>query len=194
VPRGHFGGSTGLSIVNNAFASAEGRGGFDRLGIDTNARLGLTDHMDLGFAPFQLSGLRADFKYNVLPRSARLAVAPHLGAGYAVWNEVSVLQGGLYANYRILPQVDPYIGIGYSDYFVGDYLADYSDPKHPIAHSGAGDGVLEATLGFALFGSPSSESRTRFLIEVTHWFLLNDDPGDHYAFLPNTILGLGIQY
>ena len=73
---------------------------------------------------------------------------------------------------------------------------DYGEPEIAldstqtyVNRSGTGDGLLQLTIG----AQALIAAYTALMVEVSHWIPLNDDPGDFYAFVPTTLIGLGIR-
>lgn len=62
-------------------------------------------------------------------------------------------------------------------------------PANAVGHRGAGDGLLQLSVGLQLVAS----DHVAFLAEYGHWFPLNDDPGDFYAFIPTNVVGLAVR-
>ena len=62
-------------------------------------------------------------------------------------------------------------------------------PPNVVGHRGSGDGLLQLNLGIELMLS----DHVALLGEYGHWFPLNDDPGDFYAFVPTNIAGFALR-
>jgi hypothetical protein len=92
---------------------------------------------------------------------------------------------------RLSPWVEPYLGLTFANYWIGDYTRPAA-PAPPgwryARRRHTGDGVLELNLGVEL---PSKHYAT--FVEYSHWFVLQDDPGDFYHFVPTNIFGVAVR-
>jgi hypothetical protein len=81
----------------------------------------------------------------------------------------------------------------FSNYWITRYPAPEVElgPGERFADAtGTGDGMLQLTVG-AQF--PAGTGRA-FVMEVSRWFPMQNDPGDFYKFLPATVVGLGFRF
>ena len=75
-----------------------------------------------------------------------------------------------------------------------DGSRDGSPPPGPLppdvaGRRGTGDGLLQLNLGVEVMLS----EHVALLGEYSHWFPINDDPGDFYQFVPSNIAGLALR-
>lgn len=195
VAPGHTTLAAGASYVSNRNDSVEGHGGLDALAAELGPlRLGLTDHLDVGASMYLGLGARVDAKYNLLPRRARLAIAPRLGVGAARQSSWSFLMAmsGLLASYDVAPWVTPYAGLTYADHWISPETAAKTTLPNTrmAARRGYGDGLLMPVAGVRL----GSEDSASFHVEYTRYVPMQNDPGDQYAFIPSNVVVAGFAF
>ncbi len=185
-------GHSGTTVVHNAVTRDPER---DALawGVDSGLRLGLADHVDVGLRSFLLSGMQTDLKLNVLSPTDDLALAARVGGGYAARYETYNALAGVIGSYRVLRDLEPYVGVTFSNF----WIMDYGEPEIPrdstetyVDRSGTGDGLLKLVIGV----QATLSAYTALMLEAGHWIPLNNDPGDFYAFVPTTVFGLGVRF
>ena len=65
------------------------------------------------------------------------------------------------------------------------------DPESHLAdRTGTGDGLLQAVLGIQL----PAGTGLAFMAEHGHWFVLQNDPGDSYRFVPTNVFGVAMRF
>jgi hypothetical protein len=179
----------GVAQVFNRIDDQEGHGAETNVGAQLGGRLGITERVDAGLGSFLLSGVKLDAKVNVLDPRQKLAVAPRLGVGYRGGREVWLAEAGAIASYRAADQFEPYLGLTFANHWIEPEPPQVPLPPNVVGRSGMGDGLLQLSVGLELVGS----RHFGVLVEYGHWFVLNDDPGDYYRFLPTNIAGLALR-
>lgn len=179
----------GAAQVFNRIDDQAGRSTTTNLGAQLGGRVGLGKRVDVGLASFFGYGAKVDVKVNLLDPRQRLALAPRLGAGFRWARNVGMLEGGAITSYRIADQFEPYVGLTYANHWI-----DPEPPPGPplpnlAPRRGTGDGLLQLNLGLELRLS----EHVALLGEYGHWFPLNNDAGDFYAFIPTNIAGLALR-
>jgi len=180
----------GLTYVSNRIDDQQGRGGLTNLGAQLGGRVGITKRIDAGIGSFLLSGIKLDAKVNVLDPLGRLAVAPRLGAGLRFGREVYMVEGGALASYRFFDWFEPYVGLTFANHWIEAHPPPLHIPTNVVGRSGTGDGLLQLSLGVEL----AATRHFALLAEYGHWFVLNNDPGDYYRFLPTNIAGIAMRF
>jgi hypothetical protein len=191
TPPGRVRGSAGLSYVSNRVLKQQ-TNPFLNVGMDAALRVGLTPHLDVGLGSFELAGAALDAKYNLLRADQDWALAPRVGVAYGINYETFRAEAGGIASYQISRFVEPYLGLTFANYWIGNYTPPEGPPPpgwRYAARKGKGDGVLELNVGVEL---PSKHFAT--LLEYGHWFVLQDDPGDFYHFVPTNIVGVAVRF
>ena len=193
-PPGTVGGSWGFAKISNELSGEAGRVGPLLWGPQLTGRVGVTEHLDLGIGPFFGLGVHANVKYNLMERHRALAVAPRLGAGYADRHSVASAYGGVLGSYRLSRVLEPYAGITFANYWVGRYAyaEDFAvGPGERLAErTGTGDGLLQVAVGLQI----PADTGLAFMVEVGRWFVMQNDPGDFYRFVPTTVIALGMRF
>ena len=181
----------GVAQVFNRIDDQNGRGQLTNLGAQVGGRLGLTDRVDVGLGSFLFGGVKADVKVNLLEPHERLALSPRLGAGYRFGGNraAGLLEGGAIASYRLFDKLEPYFGLTFANHWIEPAPPPGPLPPNVVGRRGSGDGVLQMSLGLQL----EISQHVALLGEYGHWFPLNDDPGDFYAFVPTNIAGLALR-
>ena len=134
-------------------------------------------------------GVKMDAKVNLLHPLQRLAVAPRLGAGFGLGRKVWMVEGGAIASYRVSDWFEPYLGLTFANHWIAREPPPIMLPPNVVARTGTGDGLLQLSLGVELVAA----RHFAVLAEYGHWFVLNNDPGDFYRFLPTNIAGLAVR-
>ena len=181
----------GVAQVFNRVDDQNGRNRLTNLGAQLGGRLGITKRVDAGVGSFLFGGVKADVKVNLLEPHRRLALSPRLGGGYRFGGgrSVGLLEGGAIASYRLLDGIEPYLGLTFANHWIEPGPPPGPLPPNVVGHRGSGDGLLQLNLGIELMLS----DHVALLGEYGHWFPLNDDPGDFYAFVPTNIVGLALR-
>lgn len=182
--------TTGMTLVSNSLDGEAGRGGVTNVGAQFSGRLGLARHVDLGLGTFMLTGLRTDVKVNLLDPSAKLAIAPRLGAGLRFGREVRMLEAGAITSYALARSFEPYFGLSFANHWIEPEAPTYTLPANLAPSRRTGDGLLQLSLGFEAVLSDHSA----LLAEFQHWFPLNDNPGDFYRFVPTNVFGIALRF
>jgi len=189
-PPGTVAGRLGATEVLNAIDEEAGRDVSTNTTAEVGVRVGLAQRVDIGLGSFFLSGARADVKVNVLDPKAALAIAPRFGLGAQYKYDVLMVEGGAIVSYRLFGVLEPYGGLTFANHWIGGYPASV-DPSPDLARrTGEGNGLLQAALGFAV----DTKQGFGLMAEYGHWFVMNNDPGDNYAFLPTNIVGVAIRF
>jgi len=179
----------GVAQVFNRIDEQNGRGLATNLGAQVGGRVGLAKRVDAGLGSFLLGGVKADVKVNLLTPQQRFALAPRAGAGYrGAGRSVSMLEGGAIASYRF-DTLEPYLGLTYANHWIAPEPPEGILPPNVIQRTGTGDGLLQLSLGVELRLS----EHVALLGEYGHWFPLNNEPGNFYAFVPTNIAGLALR-
>jgi hypothetical protein len=192
-PPKSLGGSLGASVVFNELDGQGGRDFLTRLGLDPNLRFGLTDHLDVGLGAFFGEGASIDAKYDVFNPDAPLALAPRIGFGYGFQYDTFMAEGGAIASYRANEMFEPYLALSFANVWIGAYPPPEAPPPPGAlyaARTGLGNGLLKAIVGVQI----PAHTGLALMIEYGHWFPLEDDPGDYYAFVATNVLGVGMHF
>ncbi|HXK16926.1 MAG TPA: hypothetical protein VNG33_03960 [Polyangiaceae bacterium] len=195
TPPGHLRGNVGLSYLSNRVTREQSRSGgepFVSVSAQAGLRVGVTQHLDLGLGSFGIESATLDAKYNVLEHDQAWALAPRIGVAYGGKYETFRAEAGGIVSYKASRLVEPYLGLSFANY----WITDYTRPDTPAPagsryarRTGSGDGVLQLNLGVEL---PSKHYAT--LLEYSHWFVLQDDPGDFYRFVPTNLVGVAVRF
>jgi hypothetical protein len=180
----------GIAQVFNRLDDQNGRGVITNVGAQLGGRLGVTKHVDLGLGSFMAYGMKADVKVNLLERSQKLAIAPRLGAGFRLERSVRMLEAGAIASYRLADRFEPYVGLTFANHWIEPEQPDGQLPANAVTRREMGDGLLQLNLGFEVRVS----EHVAFLGEYGHWFPMNNDPGDFYAFVPTNVAGIALRF
>jgi hypothetical protein len=180
----------GVTQVFNRIDDEQGRGLATNVGAQLGARVGLTERLDAGVGTFLATGVKLDAKLNVLGPLQKLAIAPRLGGGRR-WleREIWMVEGGAIASYRVVDWFEPYLGLTFANHWIEPEPPRPDLPPDVVGRNGTGDGLLQLSLGVELVAT----RHFGVLAEYGHWFVLNDDPGDYYRFLPTNIAGLAVR-
>jgi len=179
----------GIANIWNGLDKQAGRGLETNIGGQLGARVGIAPRLDVGVGTFLYSGAKADVKVNLLEPHQRLAIAPRLGAGYRFERRVAMAEGGAIVSYRFLGGHEPYLGLSFANHWIEPQLTTAPVPPNAVGRRGTGDGLLQLNLGIEI---PITR-HSAMLLEYGHWFPLNDDPGDFYAFVPTNIAGIALR-
>lgn len=181
----------GVAQVFNRVDDQNGRDQLTNLGAQVGGRVGITKRVDAGLGSFLFGGVKADLKVNLLEPHRRLALSPRVGAGYRFGGgrSVGLLEGGAIVSYRLFDHFEPYFGLTFANHWIEPGPPPEPLPPNVVGRSGRGDGLLQLNVGIELMLS----DHVALLGEYGHWFPLNDDPGDFYAFLPTNIAGLALR-
>jgi hypothetical protein len=179
----------GVAQVFNRLDDQAGRDVITNVGAQLGGRLGISKRVDAGLGSFMAYGMKADVKVNLLERSKKLAIAPRLGAGYRLERSVRMLEAGAIASYR-LAGVEPYLGLTFANHWIEPEAPDGQLPPNAVTRREMGDGLLQLNLGFEVTVS----EHVAFLAEYGHWFPMNNDPGDFYAFVPTNVAGIALRF
>jgi hypothetical protein len=180
----------GVTQVFNRIDEEQGRGLSTNLGGQLGGRVGITERLDAGLGTFLATGVKLDAKVNVLDPLQKLAIAPRLGAGRRwIEREIWMVEGGALASYRFFDWFEPYLGLTFANHWIEPEPPQVDLPPNVVATSGTGDGLLQLSMGVELVAS----RHFAVLAEYGHWFVLNNDPGDYYRFLPTNIAGLALR-
>jgi hypothetical protein len=188
-PPGSLSVTPGVARVFNRFDEENGRDTLTNVGLQLGGRVGITQRVDAGLGTFMGGGGKADVKVNLLDAQRRLAIAPRLGAGYRGGRAVALLEAGAITSYRFSTRFEPYLGLTFANHWIDPEPPPEPLPRDVVGRRGTGDGVLQLNLGIELMLS----DHIALLGEYGHWFPLNDDPGDFYAFVPTNIAGLALR-
>lgn len=181
-----------LDVMQNKLSGVAGRDQLQDLSQQAAPRIGLSDHADIGFQPWMLSGVRGDLKVDLLGPHEPWAVATRLGAGYAGTDTQTImaLAGGI-LSYRVTRGFEPYFGITYADHWihrpVDQALVPHGETLASRTHTG--DGLVQLSVGLE-FGGDSSA----FIAEYNLWLPANNDPGDGYGFVTTEVFSLGVDF
>ncbi len=192
-PPGTIGGHIGQTLVMNEIDDEAGRSTTTNLGVEPEVRIGATDHLDVGLGPLFGLGLRGDVKYNFFRPTDRLALAGRVGGGQSPWYAVYNALGGVIASYRVFRMVEPYAAATFSNFWIRGYEqpeVELEPGERLAAGKGYGDGLLQLVVGIQL---PAGTGRA-FMVEVSRWIPLQNDPGDFYRFVPTTVIGAGFRF
>lgn len=180
----------GVTQVFNRIDDQQGRGLLTNVGAQLGARVGITERVDAGIGSFMRTGVKMDAKVNVLEPSQKLAVAPRLGTGLRFEREmIWLLEGGAIASYRFVEWFEPYLGLTFANHWIEPDPPPGVLASNRVGRSGTGDGLLQLNLGMEL----ALSRHFGVLAEYGHWFVLHDDPGDSYRFLPTNIAGVAVR-
>ncbi len=180
----------GVAQVFNRIDDQQGRGGVINTGAQLGARVGITQRLDAGIGSFLLTGVKLDAKVNVLDPHEKFALAPRLGVGGRLsGREVWMVEGGAISSYRVSDSFEPYLGLTFANHWLAPEPPPGMLPSNVVGKSGSGDGLLQLNLGVEL----KLSNHVALLAEYGHWFVLQDDPGDFYRFLPTNIAGIALR-
>ena len=93
------------------------------------------------------------------------------------------------ARYRLADRFEPYVGLT----FAPPWIATAQPGKLPanaVTRREMGDGLLQLNLGF----EARLSEHVALLGEYGHWFPMNNDPGDFYAFVPTNVAGIALRF
>lgn len=180
----------GVAQVFNRIDDQAGRSTITNLGAQLGGRVGLGKRVDAGLGSFFGYGAKVDVKVNVLDPRQRLALAPRLGAGYRWERNVGLLEGGAIASYRFADHFEPYLGLTYANHWIEPEQPPGPPVPNLAARRGTGDGLLQLNLGVEI----GLSEHVALLGEYGHWFPLNNDPGDFYAFIPTNVAGIALRF
>jgi hypothetical protein len=180
----------GVAQVFNRVDDESGRSVLTNVGAQLGGRLGISKRVDAGLGSFMAYGVKADVKVNLLAPSQKLAIAPRVGAGFRWERSVRMLEAGAIASYRSADALEPYVGLTFANHWIEPEQPDGGLPPNAVTRREMGDGLLQLNLGFELRVS----EHVAFLGEYGHWFPMNNDPGDFYAFVPTNVAGLALRF
>ena len=187
--------NAGAAGVINENASAAGRDFTTNTTSEPSLRLGLTEHVDAGVAPWLVTGSILDAKLNLLDNSDRAALAPRMAAGYAFGDRSAFgLEVGVIGSYRLEDGLEPYAGLHFANHWfeARNHVAPSTlKANQQLAEvRGYGDGLVKAAFGLDFHVSHG----LHLLLEYAHWLPANNDPGDGYRFVANDIVALSASY
>jgi hypothetical protein len=188
-PPGTVSGTVGATYLTNELDDVAGRSEITRMGAEVGARVGVTRRLELGVGTFFLSGARANAKVNLLDPTGPFALSPRAGVGYQHRYGVLMAEAGAIASYRFFDVVEPYFGLTFANHWISRYSPPPVVPPNLAPGTGTGDGLLQGALGVEVAAGPY----VGFIAEYGHWFVLNDDPADFYAFVPTNIVGVALR-
>ena len=189
----------GFSYLTNSNLAAQQSTGGNPLGSPLGTdlgplRVGLSDHVDMGIGLLYGSGVLVDSKFNVLGRSNRLALAPRLGSGFAVNGDRTTAMGlaGIIASYDVQPALTPYLAGTFANHWIKSPqpYATLAPGEHLAPPTGAGDGLLELTVGVYLHAGPIFAISAEYAL----WLPVQNDPGTFYSFVPSQIVSVGFHF
>jgi hypothetical protein len=192
-PPGTVGGHIGQTVVFNEIDDEQERGGLSNTGMEPELRVGITDRLDLGVGPLHRTGTRADVKYNFMGPREDLALAVRTGGGFGSEHKAYTALAGVIASYRLVAELEPYAAAIFANYWVTSYPAadaELGPHERLVEATGTGDGLLQLTVGLQ---APAGTGRS-FMIELSRWYPMQNDPGDFYKFLPTTVVGAGFRF
>lgn len=199
-PAGQWRIKAGVAGVFNAIDGSGGRSLATNVTPEPNLRVGLSDSMDVGLAPWLGNGAGLDAKVNLLDPRSRAALAPRLMAGYALGSSATNAEGtygveaGLIASYRLHDRFEPYAALSFANHWFMSKNIDSSKQLSPNQYfaprRGYGDGLVKAAVGVDI----RFASEWHYLVEYAHWFPAQNDVGDGYTLLSNDILALSLAY
>ncbi len=174
----------------NRLDDEKGRGVLTNMGAQLGGRLGISKRVDAGLGGFMAYGMKADVKVNLLERSQKLAIAPRLGGGLRLERSVRMLEAGAIASYRVADSFEPYVGLTFANHWIEPEQPSGQLPANAVTRREMGDGLLQLNLGFEIRVS----EHVALLGEYGHWFPMNNDPGDFYAFVPTNVAGIALRF
>jgi hypothetical protein len=182
--------TVGLTKVKNAIDEVGGRTELTSLGLQAGARVGVLRRLDLGVGSFFLSGGRADVKVNLVDPTGPFALSPRAGIGYQHRYGVLMAEAGGIASYRFFGMLEPYAGLTFANHWLTNHPPPSVNlPRSLAPGTGTGDGLLQAAVGLAF----DTKRHVGFMAEYGHWFVMQDDPADFYAFVPTNVLGVALR-
>lgn len=190
---GTVSGTVGIAHVFNELDDEGGRSVLTNTGAQLGGRVGISKRVDVGLGSFMAYGVKADVKVNLLAPSQKLALAPRLGAGFRLERDVRLLEAGAIASYRLADSFEPYVGLTFANHWIEpEQPAELGGklPSNAVTRREMGDGLLQLNLGF----EARLSEHVALLGEYGHWFPMNNDPGDFYAFVPTNIAGIALRF
>lgn len=191
VQRGvfEFHGGTGI-IANDVLPERTGSSVYWSF-VEFGARLGVTDHLDVGFKGHMFPGGQVDTRYNFLAPSTPLAISVAGGIG----GSGGTTGGSLHIPVSLglsydFPIITPYIHVGWLHFWLWPFERGDEDDVDYIEAKGHGDGVLRSTAGLRF----RFNKFVQLYVEYNHWLPLLNDLGDRYRFDTThvVLIGLGI--
>lgn len=188
--------ATGMSAVSNEAQASFIGGKLPTIGHELGpVRTGITDHLDVGARIFYVLGAEVDAKYNFFEQSARLALSPRLGGGFAADGRGGHLFAGLVGlitSYDVSGHVTPYVGATWATHWVyGRQEPVTLQPGERLAsRTGVGDGLLELVGGIHV----RVNAHFGVMAEASYWAPMQDDPGDGFVFVPSLIGAMALRY
>jgi outer membrane protein W len=131
--------------------------------------------------------------------AAAFALAPRLrvGGGTSPSGELWLAETGVIASYRVVGQFEPYIALGFANYWINYHdleVRSATVPRGPnqqlAARRGYGDGLLQGTIGF----DSGFTEHWGVVTELRYWLPLQNDPGDRYRFVDSQIFAFAVRY
>jgi hypothetical protein len=185
---------TGLSYVSNEVLSAQ-TSALPTLHFGGEVgplRVGLSDHADMGFGLFYVTGVRVDSKFNVMPRENALAIAPRIGAGYAANSDraTTMWMAGVIASYDVSSTFTPYASATFANHWFASPqpAVELGQGEQLAPATGLGDGLLQLVAGFQWrLGSVALSA------EYGRWVPTQNDPGTFFAFVPTDVVSFGVR-
>jgi opacity protein-like surface antigen len=161
-----------------------------------NARLGLTDRLDVGLKLFHLAGLQLDTKINLLSPTSRFALSVRAGFGGArdLWTKKGAglvnLPVALHASYDFPCGLTPYVSAGYSMYWIFGRDKEDTDQVDYVDREGTGDHLVTVNAGLQYRFTKIFAMQ----VEYNYWAPVVDDPGDFFSFVQNHIVLVGFTW
>ncbi len=205
VPKGHALLILGDGFIYNELIQERKEGGGAALGFGNfpphlGIRVGVANRVDVGLVEYNLLGLLADAKVNLLPPSWKLALSLSLGIGGAGdfgWDRKArllTIPANLAMSYDFLrdsprhPTLTPYVALGWVGHWLWNYLVGQEDGG-PETSPNEGDHLLQATGGLAIQATKS----IWVYIEYDYFHQFHDDPEDRHAFVDNHVFLVGFS-
>lgn len=197
TPPGQWDFNLGIGYVLNENAGNHGRTWQDHSLPMIALRRGITQHLDLGFSMFLVSGGMIDAKYNFFSPENPWALSLLSGLGIAARSIASA--NVVHVPLRVLVSYQfegacliPYGSIGYGFFWIFDYMAEHqpSSSSDLMERQGHGDGLLMLTAGLDI----AVGTTMQFLIEYNYWKTMIDDPGDSFSFVDNHLFLAGVKF
>jgi hypothetical protein len=186
---------TGLSYVSNEVLSAQSSSPPTlKFGGEVGPlRVGLSDHVDMGFGLFYVTGVRVDSKFNVMPRENPLAIAPRIGAGFATNSDRSTTMwmAGVIGSYDVTETLTPYLSATFANHWFASPqpVVDLGQGERLAPATGFGDGLLQLVGGIQW--RPGSVALSA---EYGRWLPMQNDPGTYFAFVATEVVSLGVRF
>ncbi len=184
----------GASEVSNELSKQVGRPAILSASAEIAGRLGLTNFLDVGIAPFFRSGAAVDLKANVIPNQKPFALAPRVRIGYAdpQNTRLLMLEGGLVTSYHFFSSLEPYLGIAVANHWIRYPIpqSDLAPNQSIVSANGSGDAVLKGHVGIDI----NLSGGFGMIGEYGYWRALENDTGDGFKFLNNHVYAFAFRF